>query len=144
MILLPFLRKNELRINEKKSLSTYHFSSCRVTSLSTEINVKKDISMFELIDDEHDCFDFVNEDDLPTYVLNGEVSGIDYTRIESLISYLQEIINVNRWEGTVCITSNFKTATSYDYITNVENELNFANEIQNVIENSINKFSTLH
>ncbi len=100
--------------------------------------------MFELIDDEHDCFDFVNEDDLPTYVLNGEVSGIDYTRIESLISYLQEIINVNRWEGTVCITSNFKTATSYDYITNVENELNFANEIQNVIENSINKFSTLH
>ena len=100
--------------------------------------------MFEMIDEEHECFDFVNENDLPTYALSGEINGIDYTRIESLINYLKVIINENRLEGTVCIASNFKTATSYDYLTTVEDELNFANEIQNVIENSIKKFSTLH
>jgi hypothetical protein len=103
-----------------------------------------EISMFELIDEEHDCFDFINEDDLPTYVLSGEVSGISYNRIESMIDYLQEKINDNKWEGSVCITSNFKSATSYDYITEIEDELNFSNEIQNVIENSIKQFSNLH
>lgn len=100
--------------------------------------------MFELIDDEHDCFDFVNDEDLPTYVLSGDIEGINYSRIESMIAYLHEKIGENKWDGSVCITSNFKSATSYDYITTNKSELDFANDIQKVIENSIKQFSTLH
>jgi len=100
--------------------------------------------MFELIDEEHDCFDLINEDDLPTYVLSGEVSGINYNRIQSMFEYLQEKIKENKWGGSVCITSNFKSATSYDYITEIEAEFNCSYEIQNVIENSIKLFSNLH
>lgn len=100
--------------------------------------------MFDLIDDEHDCFDFVNDEDLPTYVLNGDIDGIKYNRIESMVSYLQEKISENKWEGSICITSDFKTATSYDYITTNKSELDSAIDIQKVIKNSINHFSNLH
>lgn len=100
--------------------------------------------MFELIDDEHDCFDYVDEDDLPTYALSGDIEGVNYNRIESMIEYLHEKIYENKWERSICITSNFKSATSYDYITTNKIEFDSANDIQKVIENSIKQFSTLH
>jgi hypothetical protein len=100
--------------------------------------------MFKLIDDEHDCFDFVNDEDLPTYVLSGDIEGIGYNRIESMVNYLEEAIAENKLAGTICITSNFKSATSYDYITTNKSELDLANDIQKVIEKSIRQFSTLH
>ena len=46
--------------------------------------------MFELIDDEHDCFDYANEDGQPTYVLSGQVIGIENSRTDSLVRHLQD------------------------------------------------------
>ena len=99
--------------------------------------------MFELIDDDHDCFLYANEDGQPTYVLSGYVKGIDYSRSDSLVTHLQDSIQ-SHWKGFISVTSNFKEVTSYDYITEVKSELENSTEIRRLIENSIEQFTCVH
>jgi len=99
--------------------------------------------MFELIDEEHECFDYTDGDDIPMYVLSGNVYGIDDSRIGSMITHLQEAIQ-HHWKGMISVTSNFKVATGYDYITEIESELDHATEIQSEIDSAINQFRSLH
>jgi len=99
--------------------------------------------MFEIIDEEHDCFDYAIDNEQPTYVLSGYVSGIDYSRTDSLMKHLQDSVE-GKWKGFIAVTGNLKQVTSYDYITEVKSELEDSTEIQRLIEIAIEHFSCLH
>ncbi len=99
--------------------------------------------MFELIDAEHDCFDYVNEDGQPTYVLSGQVIGIENSRTDSLVRHLQDSVD-NQFKGFISVSSNLKQVTGYDYITEDLFELNNSIEIQQLIEIAIKQFIRLH
>ena len=99
--------------------------------------------MFELIDAEHDCFDSVNEDGQPTYVLSGQVIGIENSRTDSLVRHLQDSV-YNQFKGFISVSSDLKQVTGYDYITEDLSELNISMEIQRVIEVAIKQFTSLH
>ena len=124
--------------------STHSFIYVEITSdKNSFVKSPAELQMFELIDDEHDCYDFLNEDGRPTYVLSGCLQGINDSRANTLMNHLQESI-IGRWQGEFVVTSNFKSITSYDYITEVESELEDYSKIQRTIEIAIEQFASVH